>query len=149
NDYRKYADWNETDVKSTNDNYIFPHAQIDTIINADNEYEVIVRSGDTLIIANRDPYVDCAVCGIYKNLRSAYPASENHRVYWIYWKRYQENEDKPLMLELNMPKILANFEKGKALKLTEEPNLAEQTLKSHNLFFQDFFFSIGRVEYQK
>jgi hypothetical protein len=148
-DYRKYAHRDEVESQRADNNYIFSNSKIDTIIRTGNQYQIVMQSNDTLLIAERNPYTDCIGCGIEKDFHSAYPASEHHRVYWIYWKDHWEKEDRPLMLELNMKKILEDFEKGMPLQLTEEQNLSEETLKRHNLFFQDFFFSVGRVEYQK
>ena len=147
-DYRKYVGQKAAEIITRNDRYVFSHSEVDTIIKVNKEYKIRFQSGDTLFIAERDPYADCITCGIDQRLHSEYLASESHNVYWIYWKDYRRKNQKPLMLELNMERIIENFMKGGDLELTEDENLTEETINRKNLYFHDFFFSIGRVEYQ-
>lgn len=123
----------------------FLHNDIKAIIQDNELYKVAFNSGDTLLIANQDPYADCYVCGAQQRTYQAYLASDDNSVYWIYWKNHVERNKSPIMLELNMKKILHDFNLGDNLKLFEESDITLKTITRNNSFFNDLFFSIGNT----
>lgn len=148
-DFRRHSRKSVDENHGLSSGYTFAYDEIDTILIKDDRYGIITHSSDTLVISKYSPFGDCIKCGLAKDFHSAYPASENHKVYWVYWKNHWLSGERPQMLELDMSRLLENFADGKPLELIEDDNLSEKTLLKHNLFFQDLFFSVGRVEYQK
>ncbi len=101
----------------------------------------------SLVIASRDPYVDCMVCGWRTHQLSAYPASKMHKVYWV-WKSQRGQEYSPQILspmtmELNMDQVLRNYENGGDITLLTDADIVEQTLENVSSGLDDISFSIS------
>ncbi len=130
----------------------YKHSDIDTVIVEDEKYKFAFINGNTLIVDIRDPYPDCIGCGVVQNTHSAYPASGDHKVYWIYWKNQQErgsrynNKYSPLMLELNMGQIIDNFNRGADLILKEDDDLADKSFLRAKSLWNNLIISTGYIE---
>ncbi len=140
--YQKYSD----NIKYTQQE--FEHNNVEQIFSDLNEYKIALKNGDTLLVTQRPPYSDWIGGGFKFLSLSAYNASQNHRMYWIYWQNRYEKDETPIMLELNMSKIIANYKNGGDLLLIEDQSLSEKTIQYNKCLWNDLIFSIGRVEYQ-
>ncbi len=125
----------------------YAHAEIDTVIQQTTRYKIVFVNGDTLILGDRDPYPDCFACGVLKRLHEAYTASENHKLYWLYWPMEDSKHNAaPRLLELNMPEILERYKRGGDLYFGEDKNLAAKSYLRARRFRNDLLFSAGWYE---
>lgn len=123
----------------------YSHSSIDTIICSKNKYMFVFDIGDTLILDDEDPYADCIGCGVEQNLHAAYPASENHKIYWLYWHQQSTlNSNKAArMIELDMDKVLSEYYLGNDLSFVEDDSLALKSYLKSKTFLNDLIISIG------
>ncbi len=122
----------------------YAHAEIDTIIKKTTLYKIAFLNGDTLILADRDPYPDCFACGVLKRFHEAYTASESHKLYWLHWPMEDSKHNAaPRLLELNMPEILERYRRGGDLYFREDDNLAAKSYLRAGRFWNDLLFSAG------
>jgi len=110
---------------------------------------VQLLSNEGIVIASRDPHPDCYECDARQSGLSAYPASPDHRIYWL-WQT--ENERGwysemayPAPMELNMKRILAAFDAGGDLVLREDEDVLKRKLDNVHSGWDDIFFSVARV----
>ncbi|HTR98178.1 MAG TPA: hypothetical protein VML00_00430, partial [Bacteroidota bacterium] len=67
-------------------------------------WQITLDSANAITIASRDPYADCIACGQKQSNLAAYPASPDHRVYWVWGSRnegpYAGDYGYPVLMEL-------------------------------------------------
>ncbi len=156
NGYRVYSEDNDSDsnAKTQPPKHHYQHEEVGEIIQDGINYfkaswKIALVSGDTLLLTERDPYVDCIACYTESKNRSAYTASEFHRVLWLYSKNYLIASQSPVLLELDMKKIIRDYNNGEALLLAEETDLTLRTLRRVRSGFEDVFFSAGYRKREK
>jgi hypothetical protein len=62
---------------------------------------------------------------------------------WFYPKKYWELSQAPMLLELDMKKIIRDYHRGGALILAEETDLSLRTLRRVRSGLEDVFISAG------
>ena len=134
---------------------IIPHGRVKSITEISSRnviapgWQITLDSAHTITIASRDPYADCIACGEKQSRFAAYPASPDHRVYWVWGSRNEEpyvhDNGYPVLMELNMKRILAEYQGGRDIVLKEDDDLLERKLADVNPGWNDIFFSVGRV----
>ncbi|MGE5432960.1 MAG: hypothetical protein ACM3QX_17905 [Syntrophomonadaceae bacterium] len=129
---------------------IYKHEEIREISQIGDDYStatwrILLADGYTLVLDNRDPYADCFGCDEEKRKLDAYKESEGSRVLWVYLddNKWFEKRMAPTLIEINMKKVLEEFNKGKDLVLISDKDLLERSLKNINPIADDLFFSIG------
>jgi hypothetical protein len=122
----------------------------------DSGWNVLLDSGKTIVISNFFPR---AVCGtplilswVDNPFDGMYRAPE-HEYWWIseitqrtvnpQWPKWSYR------YQLDMKKVMEDYNAGGDLRLTEDSDLVEQTLKTVRSGFDDIFFQIGGLYYDK
>lgn len=118
-------------------------SEVKNIFEKEGEYSIVLENQDTLLLVNRDPYADCFKCDTEKRSKEAYLSSDEHKVYWMYYSEWFNQTSYPTLIELNMKKILNDFNSGKDLNLVEDKNLTKMTQLKNSSILHDIFFSIG------
>lgn len=107
----------------------------------DATWKIILRSGDSLMVMNREPYPDCLYCGRLKRNRESYLPSGEYRTMWLY-----SNNLNVMLLDLNMKKILENYYTGGDLEILQEKNIAQKIQDSFSSGINDINVSVGYRE---
>ena len=156
--FREQAAVREVDTTGLAGRPFLPRAIPHAIVKSINEmktgmfspgWQIVLDSANEITIASRDPYADCMACGEKQSNLAAYAASPDHRVYWVWGSRndgpsYHEY-GYPVLMELNMKRILQEYQEGGDLVLKEDDDLLERKLNAVNPGWNDIFFSIGSV----
>ena len=130
--------------------------EIDTILVDSSKgrkgYGILLRDGRMLNIREWDPFPDCMGCWIRTKMQNAYPPSEMHRAYWVYYSSGEDNEHihLPMILfQLNMMEILEEVKRNNRLIVAEDDDAAERALHSFNPWIEDLYIDIGYTDYSK
>lgn len=139
---------NELDY-TRNTRRIYDHDEVKEISQVGEDYDtavwiVTLSSGDTLRLDNYAPHSSNIDYFNEKREFEAYKASGDNRILWLYAEnKFHPIKLLPVLIEVNMKKVIADFNSGKDLYLLSDKDLIKNTLKNINPVTENLFFSIG------
>jgi|GEM_PF-5300958 len=102
-----------------------------------DSWVIKTQSGDSLVISNRDPYVDCFPCTFYRrHLRATLPDSS----LGVYWVEYEGWRD---YLVLNFEEALSNYHQGRPVDFRAGQDYIQKSINSGRFIIDDLSFSFG------
>jgi len=108
--------------------------------NLSKSWVIKTSETDSLLLSERDPYVDCYACGKEKSDLLATIPNSKHTVYWL-----SEKVGGQYLILRDIRQAYSDYQEGKIVDLRPEENYVNRSLRKNTFLIDDISISIGTL----